>query len=193
MSIKLQPFFFVRHGRTAWNQRQLCQGHTDIPLDETGKREAEMLRHLLKNRSFPHVFSSPLLRAYETAKIAFPGQEIKLVDDLKERGWGQMEGVSSEAMYVVERKEEESPLFDPGLGIESRAAFKERIVRGINYAFDHSKGVPPLLVSHGRLFLVLGEILNIPPIRQIPNASLIECAPLHNRWQMFIHSSSKEE
>jgi bisphosphoglycerate-dependent phosphoglycerate mutase len=41
MSVVIQKkFYFVRHGTTDWNIQQLCQGHTDIKLNELGRMEA---------------------------------------------------------------------------------------------------------------------------------------------------------
>ena len=35
--------YLTRHGETEWNEKKLIQGHTDIPLNEKGKKQAKQL------------------------------------------------------------------------------------------------------------------------------------------------------
>lgn len=66
--------YFVRHGQTDWNKAHRLQGHTDIPLNETGRSQAQRngqtLAALIGNsaRTFDYI-SSPLSRAVETLEI----------------------------------------------------------------------------------------------------------------------------
>ncbi len=64
----------VRHGQTAWNKEERFRGQTDLPLDETGLRQAEATAHYLVARYRPSgVLASPLRRAMQTAEtIARP-------------------------------------------------------------------------------------------------------------------------
>ncbi len=69
-------FYLVRHGQTDWNRAGKIQGTTDIPLNETGRQQAEQLATVLKERSgYPAktridaVYASPLARAFQTAEI----------------------------------------------------------------------------------------------------------------------------
>jgi probable phosphoglycerate mutase len=59
----------IRHGETDWNRENRFQGHADTELNEAGRAQARALALELANESFRAVFSSPLLRAYETAMI----------------------------------------------------------------------------------------------------------------------------
>lgn len=180
-----KKFFFVRHGITEWNDKQLCQGQLDIELNEAGRLEAKLLGRSIKAFPFSRICASPLKRALETAKIlqaSLPDCKLQLIDELKERNWGQLEGISSTEMYRIEEMEEKNPHLPSQNGIEDREAFKSRILRGLNIALnDHDE---PLIVSHGRVFLSLCELLDIPLIRQIPNTTLIECSPMKDGWQV---------
>lgn len=185
IEITKKKFFFVRHGMTEWNKNQLCQGQLDIELNEIGRLEAKRLSESIKAFSFSRICVSPLKRALETAKIlqaALPACKLQLINELKERGWGQLEGVSSTEMYQIEELEEKNQLLLPERGVEHREAFKSRILRGLNIALNDDD--EPLIVSHGRVFLSLCELLNISLIRQIPNTTLIECLPKNDGWQI---------
>jgi broad specificity phosphatase PhoE len=63
--------YLVRHGQTAWNREEIFRGRTDVPLNETGLREAELAGEYFRGRMIDGVYSSPLARARMTAeKIA---------------------------------------------------------------------------------------------------------------------------
>jgi len=180
-----KKFFFIRHGETEWNTKQLCQGQLDTELSEVGRLEVELLGKSMKAFPFSRICTSPLKRALKTAKILqamLPDSKIQLIDELKERDWGELEGCSRAEMYRIEELEEKNPYFLPQKGVELREAFKSRILRGMNIALNQEDA--PLIVSHGRVFLTLCELLNIPLVRQIPNAILIECSPTTDGWQI---------
>lgn len=59
--------YLIRHGQTDWNVAGKIQGKTDIPLNETGRRQAVCLAKGMANRPVVQIFSSDLLRARETA------------------------------------------------------------------------------------------------------------------------------
>lgn len=86
--------YIVRHGETEWNVKGLLQGHKDIPLNETGRKQAQELRKLLDKIKFTKSFSSDLLRAKETAEIIVLGKKIAIETTkiLRERKFGKYEG-----------------------------------------------------------------------------------------------------
>lgn len=81
--------FFIRHGQTQWNVDKQIQGHTDIPLNATGKKQ-------ISSVSIPTAltavqwFTSPLQRATETAKLLHLSAEK--APALIEMNWGDWEG-----------------------------------------------------------------------------------------------------
>lgn len=85
--------YIARHGQTDWNIQHKAQGHTDIPLNETGIQQAEDLRENIRGIEFDAVYASPLKRAAETARIATGGgYDIVYDDRLMERSFGGFEG-----------------------------------------------------------------------------------------------------
>ena len=88
--------YIVRHGETEWNQKNLVQGHTDIPLAETGEKQALSRAEYFQDVSFDHVVSSDLQRAMQTASILSEGRNLSLHTSpkLREQSWGAWEGHS---------------------------------------------------------------------------------------------------
>ncbi|NCB77900.1 MAG: alpha-ribazole phosphatase [Negativicutes bacterium] len=90
--------WFVRHGETEWNRTKRYQGHSDIPLNETGRRQAQETAALLANEPLMAVYASDLKRAVETAEtIAQPhGVRVQQKPELRELHFGLWEGLRYE-------------------------------------------------------------------------------------------------
>ena len=89
--------YLIRHGRTDWNEMHKLQGRTDIPLNAEGRAMAE--RAALECRAVPFgvCFSSPLLRARQTAEILLRGRDVPIEfdDRLMEMCFGDAEGLGT--------------------------------------------------------------------------------------------------
>lgn len=83
--------YAVRHGESIWNVEGRLAGWTDIELTERGRAQASALRPLLQARQFDSVWSSPLLRARDTALLAW-GNHFAEDELLKEFHFGDDEG-----------------------------------------------------------------------------------------------------
>jgi probable phosphoglycerate mutase len=84
--------YLARHGETAWTVSGQHTGLTDIPLTDRGERNARRLGERLKDRTFPHVFTSPLQRARRTCDLAGFGAAAAVDPDLVEWNYGAYEG-----------------------------------------------------------------------------------------------------
>jgi broad specificity phosphatase PhoE len=84
----------IRHGQTEWNLIGKAQGHTDIPLDADGERQAYAAARALGGTDARTVLTSDLARAYRTAEIVaqLTDMEIEATSLLRERSFGQWEG-----------------------------------------------------------------------------------------------------
>lgn len=87
----------TRHGRTNWNDEHKVQGAADISLNETGLKQAEIVREKLKDTKIDYIISSPLSRAKQTAEIIRGDRNIPLFCDsrIAERDFGEYEGFKS--------------------------------------------------------------------------------------------------
>jgi broad specificity phosphatase PhoE len=91
----LMRICFLRHGPTEWNALGRIQGHTDIPLSAPGLAQMQGLAppDPFGPSYSPRVFSSPLLRARQTAEalgLLNPTLDVRLM----EQNWGRWEGLS---------------------------------------------------------------------------------------------------
>lgn len=93
--------YVLRHGTTAWNEKHKLQGRSDVPLDAAGRALACEVGAALRDMPFDRCYSSPLLRAYETAELVLEGRDLLIEKDarLEEMSFGDFEGmdVSDEA------------------------------------------------------------------------------------------------
>lgn len=88
--------YIVRHGKTIWNAQEKLQGHADIELNDEGRAAAKELGEKLKDTQIDIIYSSPLIRAHETAKLIRGNRDIPIITDdrLKELSFGDMEGIT---------------------------------------------------------------------------------------------------
>lgn len=90
--------YVMRHGVTDWNEKKLLQGNSNTSLNEAGREMARKSAEGMKDIKIDYIFSSPLNRAYETARIINEGRGLEIVKDdrLMEVGFGDDEGVAPE-------------------------------------------------------------------------------------------------
>jgi broad specificity phosphatase PhoE len=88
----------VRHGETDWNQERRYQGHADRPLNDAGRSQARELAGQLRDEPVTALYTSPLRRASETARILGGGfgLEAQTLDALLEIDVGAWEGLTVE-------------------------------------------------------------------------------------------------
>jgi 2,3-bisphosphoglycerate-dependent phosphoglycerate mutase len=89
----------VRHGESQWNLENRFTGWVDVPLTDTGRREAARAGELLKGTPFDLAYSSVLRRANETLEIILRGvgqTDLPVVKDeaLNERHYGELQGLN---------------------------------------------------------------------------------------------------
>ncbi len=84
--------YIVRHGQTEMNNRKALQGRSDVPLNEIGRRQACSAAEKLKDIRFDRVYTSPLKRSIQTARIIAPYVEPVIEDRLIEMDYGPYEG-----------------------------------------------------------------------------------------------------
>ncbi len=151
----------IRHGETAWNVDTRIQGHLDIPLNDTGRRQAERLSRVLREEPITAVYASDLTRAWETAQlVARPlGLEVQAEQGLRERSFGSFEGktfaeIEGLLPEQAQRWRTRDPVFSPDGG-ESLLTLQQRVVATAERLAARHPGELIALVGHGGVMDVL--------------------------------------
>ena len=88
--------YLVRHGETEWNRVRRFQGRRNLPLNQKGKKQVSALAAALKNIPLTAIYTSPLIRALETArqiKLFHPSTPIFEDIGLMEMDLGEFDGM----------------------------------------------------------------------------------------------------
>jgi broad specificity phosphatase PhoE len=88
----------IRHGETLWNETKRFQGVSDIELSTKGRVQACALARSLKKEPFARIYTSPLIRARQTADSIARHHScpVIVVEGLKELNQGDLEGLTGE-------------------------------------------------------------------------------------------------
>ena len=145
----------VRHGETDWNRDRRVQGHTDVPLNETGRLQAGALAARLAEVPFDAVYSSDLARALETATIVVAPRALTITTSpaLREKHFGTWEGLTDVEVherFLTGRGDGWGDSWGDGLGDgETTEAMAERVVAAIFGIGAAHPASSVLVVTHG--------------------------------------------
>lgn len=179
----MKHLYFIRHGESEMNTKSLFAGYSDTPLTEKGHGQAKEAGKKLSSEglSFDIIVSSPLQRAHDTAKhvaraVGYPHEEIKTMDILKERYYGELEGRSSKTPTGARHYFDEAAI-DELENVETLRQFQDRANKVLDYlnSLDHET---VLVVAHGALGRALYRAVNELPIEKrdirYKNAELVK-------------------
>lgn len=158
--------YLVRHGQTDYNENGIIQGQLDTELNETGEQQALALSERLQEENIDAIYSSTLQRAKNTAElIAGPHSvEIRPLEDLKDRSYGELEGEPKEKREEVIRKEG-TPwhAWRPEDG-EHLEAVRKRAVPALDAIRKHHGDETVVVVAHGNVNKsVLASLIGADP------------------------------
>ena len=156
----------MRHGESEANAKGVMAGSAvDSPLTERGKEQALVVASKIKGVKFDYVFSSPLSRARETARIisAECNIAVKVVEDarLKEFNVGDAAGMNAEEYH---RLRKQGHIFN---GSESMDDVHERISSFLADLNVHAHNI--LVVSHNGTGKMMQTVLNSKSSEEIKN------------------------
>ncbi len=92
----MTEIILVRHGETEWNVSEVFRGRIDIELNETGRRQAELLAEYLSGFKLDAIYSSPLRRALATAEMIarYHKLGIEITPGLIDFDYGEWQGLA---------------------------------------------------------------------------------------------------
>ena len=173
----------IRHGETDWNVDGRIQGQLDIPLNAVGQWQVHRLALAVADEGIDAVYSSDLLRAFETAQSVSRGAGQPITTDvgLRERGFGVFEGLSfAEISARWPEQAERWRRRDPDFGAEGGETLRDFSARSIatveRLAALHP-GQTIAVVSHGgvmdALYRAAARVaLDAPRSWQLGNAAI---------------------
>mgnify|MGYP000886440458 CR=1 FL=1 len=152
----------IRHGETEWNVGGRLQGHLDIPLNDTGRLQAERLARALAGREPIHaIYSSDLSRARGTALALADAVGVPVITrpGLRERSFGDFQGQTFEQVRQAwpdeaQRWRRRDPEWAPPRG-ESLLIFQERVAQELQALAAENTGNLIVIVTHGGVLDVL--------------------------------------
>lgn len=157
MTIRHTELFLVRHGQTDSNVARLFDGATDTPLNQLGRRQAQLVaKRIGELADLSSLYSSPLQRALLTAQAISRNIGLQPVIEagLREMNFGVAESHTMAA--IIERWPElAARMQDPGQadvsfpGGESRREFHHRVRTTLDLIATAQQGQRIVVVAHG--------------------------------------------
>jgi broad specificity phosphatase PhoE len=177
----------VRHGETEGESSIRYHGRTDVTLSELGRAQMRLVGRAIETRrrakTFARVFSSPLVRASEGARIvAGDSAPIVTIDEFAEVHFGLFEGLSADE--IRERYPEEfarwnadrlAPTYTYPEG-ESRADFANRVERGLERMLTlwTPRDDDALLIAHrGVIRAIVLKLTNREPVVDLGSIHIV--------------------
>lgn len=150
--------YVMRHGKTDWNKNFKLQGKTDIPLNEEGREMARTAAERYRDLHIDLCYSSPLVRAKETAEIFLEGKNVEIITDdrLTEMSFGIYEGIENSfnipdcPVNVLFKKPEEYVAVEEGESLDELFARTGEFIEQVVLP-QLKEGKDILLVGHGAM------------------------------------------
>ena len=157
----------LRHGLTQANLEGRYIGRSDPPLCEQGRAQLRELAAGCEYPSVQRVYTSPLLRARQTAEMIYPGQEQETVDKLRELDFGDFEGKTAAELehdqafraWIAAPPSARTPNGESGADLLGRA------VEAAAYIFAQmmeQRMTDAAVVTHGTLIMNLLAVMGLP-------------------------------
>ena len=167
----------IRHGESTANAEHRLQGHLDIPLNDRGRRESDLLAERLSRLTIDALYSSPLSRARETAETVAKRVGLDVIERpaLMERDVGELAGLTREEIrarypeYVRARAAGDSNV--TVAGYESDDDLAQRVMRVLEETVgDHPRQTVAVVTHGGVIAVVCRQTLQMPVARPGPFA-----------------------
>lgn len=182
--------YLIRHGQTSWNAQFKVMGRTDVPLDEVGERQATDLAQSIVHFPITKIFSSPQLRAQQTAqkialKKSLPVHSDERLCELDFRRWvgKDRDQLLSDEIYIARKKN----FFDfEHQEVESYKSLQNRCGEFLKSDFGEEHVA---VVTHADVIrAMIVSLLNVAPQMffqfKVQNASCSVLKKIDGKWSM---------
>jgi phosphoserine phosphatase len=157
----MTKLILVRHGMTEWNAQHRYQGQSDVPLNDTGHRQAAALAQRLEGVDISAIYSSDLQRARQTAAEIASFHPLPVRDEprLGEISFGRWEGLTFDEIQARWPEEMAAWFADPikvtPPGGETLAQVAGRVKAALDDIVRANTGGTVAIVAHGGTLRVL--------------------------------------
>ena len=150
----MTTILLTRHGQTEWNREERFRGQIDVPLNETGERQAQALALRLKGWPVTALYTGPLQRARRTGELCARalGLEPQVLPGLLDLDYGQWQGLTpaevaarDPELYARWLDQPSSVRFPGGEGLVD---LRDRAVAAVEEVAERHTGGTIVLVAH---------------------------------------------
>jgi len=187
---------FLRHGQAENNTKRILAGRTEgVPLTKTGVEQAERIAKYLKHMDISAIYSSPIERASNTAKIVadYNSLSYELDDRLIEIEMGKFTRMNYDDMFakygnVFLKFYENDPIIAK-CEVETFAEVQKRVIDMVEYIVKKHKNQNVVLVTHmDPIKSMLSIVMDLKPKTLfeliIANASLTIIKEHENKFSL---------
>lgn len=173
----------IRHGETDWNNEGRWQGQVDVPLNATGRRQAQQMARSLEAAGITAIYSSDLQRARQTAQALADsiGLPLRLDSRLREIHQGEWQGLlfsEIQARYTQAYQDRQrDPLNFSPPGGEAVAQVRDRAVAVLREIVRQHPDATIAIVLHGFVMAVL-----IAHLRSLSFDQVWDLIPGNGQW-----------
>lgn len=154
--------YLIRHGETTGDVEDRYGGAYDDHLTEKGRAQIEETALQVVGKGIEVIFSSPLIRAQETAEIINSrlNCEIKVVNDIQERNYGVLGGLTKEEAKekypeAVEAHKDPHNTDPEGEGLEE---FNKRVISAFDAITQHGDKTIAIVAHGGPIKVILRHL-----------------------------------
>src|SRR5688500_14077681 len=166
----MTTLLLARHGETDWNREFRIQGSSDIELNDLGRAQARGLTQELEHVELDAIYASDLTRARATAEAvaASHGLEVRLDPRLRERSFGNWEGLTRDDIAALPDGAQHDG--------ESDDEVRDRVLEAVQAIVDAHPGEQVLVVSHGGALNTLWHHALGERVERWPNCAVYKLA-----------------
>ena len=189
--------YLIRHGQTEFNATGRVQGWLDVPLDDVGRKQTEMVGQRFLHKRLTAIYSSPLTRALDTARAIAEATAALIIEDdrLREYHMGDWSGMTGDEINAVspnrhwDGPEWQIPNGETAHQMHERITSFLREIVARHTAHGTNTSDPIVIVSHGgTLGAMVGAMLGLPVMRRQPfsfgNTAVTKAVHEHNQWRL---------
>lgn len=181
--------YLARHGQTTGDIESRYGGDYDDNLTESGRNQAEELAKKFSKFGIQQLYTSPKIRAKETAEIVSTHTQLKpqIVDDFREcNRYGVLTGLTkreAEKRFPKLAIKAQDPMNTVDGG-ERYPVFKKRILYALNSVVKPNKSVICIITHGGPIRLIFREVLNMGEI-EIGDCAFVKLEFSNDRYRII--------